>query len=156
MIIATGEVRKGLPRKEEKLTYPTKEQLELWRSQEKSNVEIANMTGRSIGTINGLFSKYKIAQRRRAIPQDKIDTICRMKEAGSSAKEIADKTGCGLSTVQSYIKAAGLVLDKNRKVEPDPEPEFPAIFAIPKEPKIEKVVIDGRRYIDITDLYLPG
>lgn len=137
------------------MNYPTKEQLELWRSQEKTNVEIAEMTGRSIAIINGLFSKYKIARRRREIPQSKIDTIYRMRKAGSSAREIADKTGCGLSTVKKYIKAAGLVPERKRKVEFELEPEFPAIFAVQRKPKIEKVVINGKRYIDITDIFIP-
>lgn len=136
------------------MNYPTKEQLELWRKQGKTNVEIAKLTGKSIGTINGLFSKYKIPQRKRTLPQDTINTICRMKKAGSSAKEISEKTGCGLSTVEKYIKAAGLVMDKRKKDEP--EQEFPTIFVHPREPKIEKVVIDGKRYLDITDLYIPG
>lgn len=136
------------------MNYPTKDQLEAWRKQGKSNVEIAGLTGRSIGTINGLFSKYKIAQRRTAIPQDKINTICEMRKAGSSTKEISEKTGCGLSTVQNYIRAAGLIVDRRKKDEW--EPEFPTIFAHPRKPKIEKVVVDGKRYLDVTDLYVPG
>lgn len=137
------------------MNYPTKDQLELWRSQGKTNIEIAKMTGRGIGTINGLFSKYKIAKRRRTIPQDKIDTIHQMRKTGSSAKEIADKTGCGLSTVRNYIKAAGLVHERKEKIEPKLESELPTVFAVSRGPIIKKIVIDGKRYMDITDLYVP-
>ncbi len=101
-----------------------------------------------------LFSRYQIPCRRRSLPQEQIDTICSMRISGSSTTEIAEKLGCSQSTVCKYIKAAGMI--SNKISETEKEQELPTIFADQREPKIEKIVIEGKKYIDITDLWIPG
>lgn len=112
-----------------------------------TNREIARMTGKSVATINMLFHKYRIPKWDASIPQEEIDIMVRMKESGSSIKEIVEKTGYSESTVRNHMKAAGLV--KERQMEP-------AAFSVaePRKPHIFRTVVSGKRYIDVTDLYI--
>ena len=132
------------------MNYPTEDQLNTWRQQGKTYAQIAQMTGRSPGTIKVMCSRLKISPRRRAIPQDQIKIICRMRQEGYRTKEIVEETGYSESTVYEYLKAAGLINERNL------ESELPLIFAKPRKPKIRKVIYHGKTYIDVTDLYIAG
>lgn len=83
----------GASRKGGKMACLTKEQLTVWRQQGKTNVQIAEMTGQSAATVNGLFSRYKIPPRSRGIPQETKETILRMKGSGSSIKRSWKRPG---------------------------------------------------------------
>lgn len=137
------------------MNYPTKEQLILWRQQGRTNAEIAKMTGRGLGTINGLFSKYKIPTRSRSLPEDKVNAICRMRKEGRSTREIVRETGLGESTVNKYLKAAGLIEERGSRYELDMETTLPVLFTIRKEPEIRKFIQGGRIYEDVTDFFAP-
>lgn len=126
----------------------TKEQLEYWRHQEgKSNVEIAGMTGKSVDVINNMFSRYKIRQRRRGIPEEKVDLIHKMLEDGSRPYQIAAELGISRGAVYKHM----------------PEKEMEEEFALPlnltmaetKKPNIFGTVVGGKQYIDVTDLFIP-
>lgn len=128
-----------------------KEQLAAWRQQGKTNVQIAEMTGRSVDTVNGLFSRYKIPSRSRGIPQETNETILCMKESGSSIKEIMEKTGLSESTVYNCAKAAGLIPDREAGMG------LPEVFIIAESrtPRISRMVCDGKRYLDVTEIFIP-
>lgn len=127
----------------------TKEQLSKWRQQGLSNVQIADMTGNKLSKINNLFSRYKIKQKERGLPEDTIEQICKMKNNGSSIEEIIAETGASRSSIIKYAKAAGIseshVMD------------LPETYQLAEKrcPRIFKTVINGKRYLDITELYIP-
>lgn len=127
----------------------TKEQLAAWRQQGKTNIQIAEMTGQSVGSINVLFSKYRIPSRSRGIPRETKAAILRMKESGSSIKEIMEKTGLSESAVYNHAKAAGLIPDRDMGL-PDV-----LIMAETRTPRISKMVCGGKRYLDVTEIYIP-
>lgn len=127
----------------------TKEQLTAWRQQGKTNIQIAEMTGRSVDTVNGLFSRYKIPPRSRGIPQETKETILRMKGSGSSIKEIMEKTGLSGAAVYNHAKAAGLIPDRDMGL-PDV-----LIMAETRTPRISRMVCGGKRYFDVTEIYIP-
>lgn len=125
----------------------TKEQLEYWRHEEgKSNAEIVKLTGKSLGAVNMMFSKYKISQKRRGIPEEKVNLIHKMLADGSRPYQIAAELGISRGAVYKYM----------------PEKEIEEEFALPeltmaesKKPNTFKTVVEGKRYIDVTDLYIP-
>lgn len=134
----------------------TKEQLTIWRQQGMSNVEIACKTGKSVGSVNMLFSKYKIPPRRKGLPDEKADAMAQMKKEGKSTKEITEKLGVSPTTVYNYLKAAGLMPKKERDEDKKMDGPEPFIMAVQREPKITKKVYGSYRCEDITDFYLPG
>lgn len=129
----------------------TKEQLTAWRQQGKTNIQIAEMTGQSVGSINVLFSKYRIPSRSRGIPRETKAAILRMKESGSSIREIMEKTGLSESTVYNHAKAAGLIPDRDTDIG------LPEVFimAEPRRPGISRVEYRGKRYLDVTEFFIP-
>lgn len=130
----------------------TKEQLAAWRQQGMSNVKIAEMTGKSLGTINMLFSRYKIPPRSRSIPEEKRSALLEMKERGLSTKEISVELGLAPCTVNSYIKTAGMRTEK----EEDMGLPEKLTMAVPRTPKPFKTKIYGHKYEDVTDFYIRG
>lgn len=126
----------------------TKEQLEYWRHQEgKSNVEIAGMTGKSIDVINNMFSRYKIRQRRRGIPEEKVNLINKMLEDGSRPYQIAAELGISKAVVYKYMP--------DEKIEEELALPKGITMAEQRKPRIFEVFIDGKRYMDVTDLFIP-
>lgn len=126
----------------------TKEQLEYWRHQEgKSNVEIAGMTGKSVDVINNMFSRYKIRQRRRGIPEEKVNQIYKMLEDGSRPYQIAVALGISRGAVYKYMP------EKEMEEEFDLPLDF--TMAERKKPNIFRTVVGGKQYIDVTDLFIP-
>lgn len=126
----------------------TKEQLEYWRHQEgKSNVEIAEITGKSIDSINNLFSRYKIKQRRRGIPEEKVNLIYKMLEDGSRPYQIAAELGISKGVVYKYMP--------EKEMEEEFDLQINLTMAETKKPNIFKSVVEGKKYIDVTDLFIP-
>ncbi len=126
----------------------TKEMLEHWRHVEGlGNAEIARITGKPLGSINILFSKYKIKRRETGIGKEKIAKIQEMAAGGSSAAQIAEALGVSKAVAYKYM----------------PEEKVEDEFALPKalrmaekrEPHLTKITINGKSYIDVTDLYMP-
>lgn len=107
------------------------------------------MTGQSVGSINVLFSKYRIPSRSRGIPRETKAAILRMKESGSSIREIMEKTGLSESAVYNHAKAAGLIPDRDMGL-PDV-----LIMAETRTPRISRMVCGGKRYLDVTEIYIP-
>lgn len=126
----------------------TREKLEQWRHVEGlGNAEIAQITGRTLGSINMLFHKYKIRRRKAGTSEENIAKIREMAAGGSSAAQIAEALGVSKAVAYKYM----------------PEEKVEDEFALPKvmrmaekrEPHLARVTVGGKSYIDVTDLYIP-
>lgn len=134
----------------------TKEQLIIWRQQGMSNVDIAHKIGKSISSVNMLFSQYKIPKRRTGLPEEKAEAIAMMGKEGKSTKEIAERLGISITTVHNYLKAAGLIPDKKKDGEKKEDEPEAFIMAVQRKPRIFRAFYSGRWYKDVTDLHLLG
>ncbi len=136
----------------------TKEQLAAWRQQGMSNIEIARMIGKSANTVNMLFSKYKIPPRDRSLPEKKRQDIIRMRKEGKGIKEISEELGVSASAANNYLKAVGLIPEREKKEYKPQNAYEPEVFtmAVQRKPKIIKEVYHGHRYENVTDLYNLG
>lgn len=141
----------------------TKEQLENWRHVEGlTNVQIADRTGKSLSRINALFSIYQIKSLDRGISKQTIEKINDLRKSGRSINEIMEETGLSRSSINKYIS-------KENKFERYKKPvsiesaaagvesyvfELPRKMINERKPKIFRTVINGKRYLDITDLFM--
>ena len=130
------------------MNYPTKDQLAQMRQQGMKNCEIAERTGKSQGTIEYLFRKYKLCKKRKPPALEQIEEFRRMKQEGLTTKEIGEKTGYPEGTVYYHLKAADQDTERNL------EPEFPTIFAVQRIPKITKATYFDVRYEDVTEFFI--
>lgn len=144
--VGKGSLQYGFP--ERGIMEITKEKLEYWRHKEgKTNAEIARMTGKTLGVINMMFARHKIRQRSRGTPQKTIDAIHKMLGDGSSPSEIADALGIKRGVVYKYAP--------EKKTEEDFGLPETMQVAEKRKPNIFKTVVNGKSYIDVTDLYIP-
>ena len=72
-----------------------------------------------------------------------------MHEQGMSAQEIGDALNLGRQTINNVISSLGL--SKRRSLID----ESTLVFADNKQPVLEKVVIEGKLYTDITPIFSP-
>ena len=72
-----------------------------------------------------------------------------MHEQGMSAQEIGDALDMGKQTILNAISVMGLA-KKRPKLD-----EFKLIYADNKPSVLEKVIIGGKRYTDITPIFSP-
>lgn len=72
-----------------------------------------------------------------------------MHEQGMSAQEIGDALDMGKQTILNAISVMGLA-KKRPKLD-----EFKLIYADNKPSVLEKVIIGGKRYTDITPVFAP-
>lgn len=72
-----------------------------------------------------------------------------MHEQGMSAQEIGDALNLGRKTIHNVISSLGLSQKRNLI------DESTLVFADNKPPVLEKVVIDGKLYTDITPIFAP-
>lgn len=73
------------------------------------------------------------------------ETIQRMVEAGASIEEMMKATGYAKKTVRSAISSI-------RAREPEEEENL--VYVEKKKPVVERIVIDGKVYLDITEAFL--
>ncbi len=129
------------------MEHPTKDQLAQMRQQGMITREIAKATGRNQGTIEYLFRKYKLCRKRSRLTLEQIEEFHRMRQEGMTITEIAEETGYSKELVHYHLK--------QKENNEESGPEFPMQFAVPREPKLEKTIYFGIRYVDVTDLYIP-
>lgn len=75
--------------------------------------------------------------------------IKEMRESGMEALDIANALGLEKQTVNNIVSIMGLQ-KKRPKLE-----EKNLVYAIKTAPVLEKVLINGKRYIDITPIFAP-
>ncbi len=72
-----------------------------------------------------------------------------MHEQGMSAQEIGNALGMGKQSIHNVISVMGL---SKKRTRPD---ESTLIYAKNKPSVLEKVIIGGKRYTDITPIFAP-
>lgn len=141
----------------------TKEQLENWRHVEGlTNVQIADRTGKSLSRINALFSIYQIKSLDRGVSEKTIEKINDLRKSGRSINEIMEETGLSRSSINKYIYKENKFERCKKQVSIEPAAagvesyvfELPRKMITERKPKIFRTVINGKRYLDITDLFM--
>ena len=75
--------------------------------------------------------------------------IREMHESGMSAQEIGDVLGLERTSIHNAISNMGLS-QKRGYID-----ESKLIYATYEAPKLEKIIVDGKEYTDITPLFAP-
>lgn len=71
-------------------------------------------------------------------------------EKGLTPYEIRDVMGVGLSTVYTYLYISGITLRETTGID-----ESKLIYADNRKPILQKMIIEGKNYTDITPLFSP-
>ena len=88
-------------------------------------------------------------KRERGSIKKYYPQIKEMHEQGICAQDIADVLGMERTSIHNAIANLGLAQKRNYI------DETKLIYAEKKEPVLEKVIIDGKVYTDITQLFIP-
>ena len=87
-------------------------------------------------------SKKEVEKRRAEIKE--------LYEKGLDVYEIVEAMGVSISTVYNGLSIAGITLPKAAERD-----ESNLIYADNSIPELEKVIIDGKRYTDVTPIFAP-
>lgn len=88
-------------------------------------------------------------KRERGSIKKYYQQIKEMHEQGICAQDIADVLGMERTSIHNAIANMGLAQKRNYI------DETKLIYAEKKEPVLEKIIIDGKTYTDITQLFIP-
>ena len=86
-------------------------------------------------------------KRSKEIIEKQFKTMKKMWEEGRSIKEMAEACGVGNCTVYNTFNLMGISLKKSTD-------ESRLVYA-DNSVKLEKVVINGKRYTDVTPVFAP-
>lgn len=93
----------------------------------------------------------KTVKRSREEIEKQVPIMKEMFESGYRIAEIAKFFGISQSSVHNSFNVMGLAFNK-RNLSID---ENNLVYAVNKAPVLEKVIIDGKLYTDITPLFAP-
>lgn len=82
--------------------------------------------------------------------EEKREKAKELHEKGLTPYEISDVMGVGLSTVYTYLYISGITLRKTKEID-----ESNLVYADNRKPILEKMIIDGKYYTDVTPLFSP-
>lgn len=133
-----------------------KESLEEWKMKGYSYEEMAEAAGVSVSTVLKFLRKYGMTQQKRVKEED-IKNFCEMRQDGYTINRIAELTGYGYSTVMKALKKEGLTKKPEIQEVKDLSDYLPKNlrFAEKKKPRIIRIMVGGRRYLDETDIWIP-
>lgn len=126
---------------------------DMW-SKGHSLEEIGEATGYAPGTIGVYLSDAHLRTPDRA--ENHLEDIVAMWNEGKTFREISEKIGFSQSCVCKIAKTYGLgrkMIDRGYEVERDLIDEN-TVFANVNEPRIFRCVINGKRYIDVTEAFM--
>lgn len=119
-----------------------------------SSIEaIAEVVGNKPSTVNQLLSRSGLKRVRRM--EDDVEKIIELRKNGCTLKEISDKTGYTLTGLSIFLRKIGLGKNNNVAMEAI-EPELideNTVFAEHRK-HIFRCVINGKRYIDVTEAFM--
>ena len=118
-----------------------------------SSIEaIAEATEYSVNSVKQLMPKAGIGKGRRL--KDFEKEIVEMRSDGKSLREISEKFGFNICVISKFLCKIGC--NKNRQWEKEEEfEEFDRSkleYAKENKPRLEVVILGGRRYVDVYDL----
>lgn len=88
-------------------------------------------------------------KRERGSVKKHYPQIKAMHEQGISSQEIGDALGLGRQIINNAISAMGLQKKRIRK------DNTKLTYAVKRKPVLEKVIINGKCYTDITEILAP-
>ena len=96
--------------------------------------------------------KANDVMKKKADLKSMYGLIKEMYESGSEVKEIVCELGISKDSIYRALAKMNVKirLERRRKYEDER-----LVYAVHEEPVLEKIVIDGKRYIDITPLFSP-
>ena len=117
----------------------------------KTIEEIAEATGYKASSVNVMLSRDGVCRAKKIDPF--MPTIIAMRKNGVSVKEIAEEVGFNASYVSHVLCKEGY-----RKVRKDRTPSEPVVderklVYADNTIKIPRVVIGGKKYLDVTALF---
>ena len=108
--------------------------------------EIAQELAITKGHVNKIKKELGLTVKRRR-PEEDADTMVELFEQGYDREQIAEKLGWSKGSVNNILKDRGF----GRKTVIEPEP---VIGPVRRKVKVEKVVIHGKVYWDVTPFFL--
>lgn len=126
---------------------------EMW-NKGHSLEEIGKVTGYAPGTVGVYLSDFHLRTPDRA--ENHLEDIVAMWNEGKTLREISDKIGFSKARICKIAKTYGLgrrILDRGYEVEQDLIDEN-TVFANVNAPRIFRCVINGKRYIDVTEAFM--
>lgn len=119
-----------------------------------SSIEaIAEVVGNKPSTVNQLLSRSGLKRVRRM--EDDVEKIIELRENGCTLREISEKTGYTLTGLSMFLRKIGFGKNNNVAMEVR-ETELidkNTVYASSR-PKIFRCVINGKRYIDVTEAFM--
>lgn len=117
----------------------------------KSIEEIAEATGYKASSVNVMLSRGGVSRAKKIDPF--MPTIIEMHKNGITVKEIAKKVGFNASYVSHVLCKNGYrKINKDRTVSEATMNKRQLVYA-DNTIKIPRVVIDGKKYLDVTALF---
>ena len=119
-----------------------------------SSIEaIAEVVGNKPSTVNQLLSRSGLKRVRRM--EDDVEKIIELRKTGCTLRDISEKTGYTPTGLSMFLRKIGLGKNNNVAMEVR-EPELideNTVYAI-RRPRIFRCVINGKRYIDVTEAFM--
>ena len=135
-------------------TKARKERLERVRemySRKIKEEEIAKEMNLSLSTVRGYISEMGLKKRDWNAIREKI---IEMYNSGRNFKDIEEETGVCRDTIRKILKKSGLLSSGRFYVGENNLIDENTVFA-DNRVKIEKIVIYGKRYQDVTQVLVP-
>lgn len=121
----------------------------------KSIQEIASFLGYKTETVNQLLSKTGINRSHRI--SNYSAKIIEMRKNGARVEDIAKEIGFNRASVCKFLRKAGYgkyrIVEVN-KLEEEALINENTVYAKDKQIIFRKIVIDGKRYIDVTEAFI--
>lgn len=110
---------------------------------------IAEEFGYSADYVRQVIGKEKEpAPPRKHLNDSDKQRIMELRGSGKKLREIAADIGISETTVQRYAKEC---TDQEKE---DPEEDFKILMAPERKPQGKLVIVNGKRYRDVTDLFV--
>lgn len=110
--------------------------------------EIASATGYKKSSVGAALRKAGIY--RKTLIADNLDILLKMRREGKSLKEMSQITGFTVNTISTTLKKEGAKMYTDHGIEREIDLSN---LTYAKQPKIERIVIDGKTYQDITAFF---
>lgn len=123
---------------------------ELWEEGKKPQ-EIAAEVGYTKASVYNILTALGLRQPRKASHvSDWMPELIKMRGAGKTLKEMAERTGLNMATICKALSEAGV----QKRIQHDTYQKQEAVPILRKEIPIKTCVVGGKQYQDVTDYFL--